>query len=431
MKFYNLKHPEQEVSFSQAVRQGLGKNQGLFFPKELPKYDDIESLLSMPLVERSVKILYPFVADDLTEEQFTGIITRAFNFPAQVQPIDENNSVLELFHGPTLAFKDFGGRFMAQCLQSFTQGNSDKITILTATSGDTGAAVAHAFYGLENIKVVILYPKGKISLLQEKMFTTLGGNISTIAVDGSFDDCQELVKRSFDDLDLAKAIGLNSANSINISRLLAQISYYFEAAAQLYRQRGKIDDLVFSIPSGNFGNLTAGMLAKAMGLPIKRFIAATNANDTVPRYLKTGEWLPNETVATMSNAMDVSKPNNWPRVEHMLKSGILPENCLSSVAIDEEQTQIAMHLLNGLGYISEPHASVAYQALKYNLNDDEFGVFLGTAHPAKFKETVESTLGRPLGLPKELADCSGESILSSEMNADFSDLHSYLMAHAS
>ncbi|WNC67862.1 threonine synthase [Thalassotalea nanhaiensis] len=431
MKFYNLKHPEQEVSFSQAVRQGLGKNQGLFFPKELPKYDDIESLLSMPLVERSVKILYPFVADDLTEEQFTDIITRAFNFPALVQPIDENNSILELFHGPTLAFKDFGGRFMAQCLQSFTQDNDDKITILTATSGDTGAAVAHAFYGLENIKVVILYPKGKISLLQEKMFTTLGGNISTIAVDGSFDDCQELVKRSFDDLELAQAIGLNSANSINISRLLAQISYYFEAAAQLFRQRGKIDDLVFSIPSGNFGNLTAGMLAKAMGLPIKRFIAATNANDTVPRYLKTGEWSPNETVATMSNAMDVSKPNNWPRVEHMLKSGILPESCLSSVAIDEEQTQIAMHNLNGLGYISEPHASVAYKALKYDLNDNEFGVFLGTAHPAKFKETVESTLGRPLGLPKELADCSGESILSSEMNADFTELHTFLMAHAS
>lgn len=431
MKFYNLKHPEQEVSFSQAVRQGLGKNQGLFFPKELPKLENIESLLSMPLVERSVKILYPFVADDLTEEEFNGIVTRAFNFPAQVQPIDENNSVLELFHGPTLAFKDFGGRFMAQCLQSFTQGNNDKITILTATSGDTGAAVAHAFYGLENIKVVILYPKGKISLLQEKMFTTLGGNISTIAVDGSFDDCQELVKRSFDDLSLAKAIGLNSANSINISRLLAQISYYFEAAAQIYRQRGKIDDLVISIPSGNFGNLTAGMLAKAMGLPIKRFIAATNANDTVPRYLKTGEWLPNETVATMSNAMDVSKPNNWPRVEHMLKSGILPEDCLSSVAIDEEQTQIAMHKLDGLGYISEPHASVAYQALKYDLNDDEFGIFLGTAHPAKFKETVESTLGRLLGLPKELADCSGESILSSEMNADFADLHSYLMAQAS
>lgn len=432
MKFYNLKHPEQEVSFSQAVRQGLGKNQGLFFPKEIPNFaNDIESLLALPLVERSIKILYPFVKDDLTEAQFAAIVTNAFNFPALVQSIDEQNSVLELFHGPTLAFKDFGARFMAQCLQQFTKGNNAKITILTATSGDTGAAVAHAFTGLDKIDVVILYPKNKISLLQEKMFTTLGGNISTLAVTGSFDDCQSLVKQSFDDLELASAIGLNSANSINISRLLAQISYYFEAAAQLYRQRGNIDELVFAIPSGNFGNLTAGMLAKAMGLPIKRFIAATNANDTVPRYLQTGEWSPNETIATMSNAMDVSKPNNWPRVEHMLKSGIVGKDCLSSVAIDEEQTQIAMHKINAKGYISEPHASVAYKALQYDISDSEYGVFLGTAHPAKFKDTVESILGRPLGLPKELADCAGEPTLSGEIEADFQQLRSYLIENCS
>ncbi|MDG1731355.1 MAG: threonine synthase [Thalassotalea sp.] len=428
MKFYNLKHPEQEVSFSQAVRQGLGKDQGLFFPKELPNFaDDIEALLSMPLVERSTKILYPFVEDDLSEAEFAHIITNAFNFPALIQAVDEQNSILELFHGPTLAFKDFGARFMAQCLQKFTETNNEKITILTATSGDTGAAVAHAFYGLENINVVIMFPKGKISLLQEKMFTTLGDNISTLAVTGSFDDCQSLVKQSFDDLELADAIGLNSANSINISRLLAQISYYFEAAAQLYRQRGNIDELVVSIPSGNFGNLTAGLLAKAMGLPIKRFIAATNLNDTVPRYLQTGEWEPNETVATISNAMDVSKPNNWPRVEHMLKSGIVPEDCLSSVAIDEEQTQMGMHKLNAKGYICEPHASVAYKALQYGITDSEYGVFLGTAHPAKFKETVESTLGRPLGLPKELADCAGEKGLSEDLNFDFAELRSYLL----
>ncbi|WP_068546148.1 threonine synthase [Thalassotalea crassostreae] len=428
MKFYNLKHPEQEVSFSQAVRQGLGKDQGLFFPKELPQHKNIEQLLAMPLVERSMHVLYPFVEDDLSEAEFRQIITNAFNFPALTQAIDENKSVLELFHGPTLAFKDFGARFMAQCLQQFSKNNDDKITILTATSGDTGAAVAHAFYGLENINVVILYPKGKISLLQEKMFTTLGDNISTLAVEGSFDDCQALVKKAFDDHELAKAIGLNSANSINISRLLAQISYYFEAAAQLFRQRGKIDDLVFSIPSGNFGNLTAGLLAKAIGLPIKRFIAATNVNDTVPRYLQTGEWEPHDTVATMSNAMDVSKPNNWPRVEHMLRSGIVDENALSSVAIDEEQTQMAMINLNSLGYICEPHASVAYKALKYNLDDSEYGVVLGTAHPAKFKDTVESVLGQPLGLPKELADCAGEKILSVNIDNDFQQMRRFLLA---
>jgi threonine synthase len=417
VKFYNLKENDERVSFAGAVKQGLGRNQGLFFPEELPHFDNIEALLALPMIERSVKVLYPFVSEDLTEEQLTEIVTDAFNFPAQIQPISERRAILELFHGPTLAFKDFGARFMAKCLQAF--GDGKKVTILTATSGDTGAAVAHAFHGVDNIDVVILYPKGKISLLQEKMFTTLGGNIRTIAVEGTFDDCQALVKQSFDDKELKEAIGLNSANSINISRLLAQICYYFEAVAQLY--------IVFAIPSGNFGNLTAGLFAKALGLPIKRFIAATNANDTVPRYLKTGEWTPNETVATISNAMDVSNPNNWPRIEHMLKAGLVEQDCVTSASIDEEQTQMAMIQLVKLGYISEPHAAVAYRALQYNALDTEFGVFLGTAHPAKFKDIVESTLGQPIGLPKELADCASETILSTTSSTDFAELRAYLL----
>lgn len=431
MKFYNLKENDEKVSFSGAVKQGLGRNQGLFFPESMPKFDNIEQLLALPLVERSVKVLYPFVSGDLSEKQLTDIVTDAFNFPAQVQPISETRSILELFHGPTLAFKDFGARFMARCLHAFSENNdaNKKITILTATSGDTGAAVAHAFHGIDNIRVVIMYPKGKISLLQEKMFTTLGDNIETIAIDGDFDDCQALVKRSFDDQELKEAIGLNSANSINISRLLAQICYYFEAVAQLYRQKGKaaLNELVFSVPSGNFGNLTAGLFAKAMGLPIKRFIAATNANDTVPRYLQTGEWSPNQTVATISNAMDVSNPNNWPRVEHMLTSGIVDKNCVSSVSIDEEQTQMTMIALAKLGYISEPHAAVAYKALQYSADENEYGVFLGTAHPAKFKDVVESTLGQPIGLPKELADCASETILSVDQGNDFTALRAYLL----
>ncbi|MBO9489487.1 threonine synthase [Endozoicomonas sp. G2_1] len=429
MKFYNLKENSEQVSFAQAVKQGLGRNQGLFFPEQLPVFDDIPAMLALPLVERSVKVLKAFVSDDLDEQQLTEIVTNAFNFPAQTQPINEKNAVLELFHGPTLAFKDFGARFMAQCLQAFSGG--EKITILTATSGDTGAAVAHAFHGLDNIEVVILYPKGKIALLQEKMFTTLGGNIKTLAIDGSFDDCQALVKQAFDDKELAKAIGLNSANSINISRLLAQICYYFEALAQLSRQKGaeNLDNVVFSVPSGNFGNLTAGLLAKAMGLPIKRFVAATNANDTVPRYLAMGEWSPNETVATISNAMDVSNPNNWPRVEHLLKSGLVEQGCVSSASIDEEQTQSTVIQLSKLGYISEPHAAVAFKALEYSLADDEFGVFLGTAHPAKFKDVVESILGQPIGLPKELADCAGETILSSDMSAEFAELREFLLTN--
>ncbi len=432
MKFYNLKENDEQVSFADAVKQGLGKNQGLFFPESIPSFDNIDELLAMPLVERSVKVLHPFVCEDLTEAELKTIVTSAFNFPAQIQPISADRAILELFHGPTLAFKDFGARFMAKCLDAFVskEAKNKKITILTATSGDTGAAVAHAFTGIENIRVVILYPKGKISLLQEKMFTTLGGNIETLAVDGTFDDCQALVKQSFDDKGLADTIGLNSANSINISRLLAQICYYFEAVAQLSRQKkqGDLGNIVFSIPSGNFGNLTAGLFAKAMGLPIKRFVAATNANDTVPRYLATGEWQPNETVATISNAMDVSNPNNWPRVEHMLKAGLVDKDCVTSVAIDEEQTQSTVLQLNKLGYITEPHAAVAYKALQYSAVDGEFGVFLGTAHPAKFKEVVESILGQPLGLPKELADCAGEPILSQDLAADFSALKTYLLA---
>ena len=428
VKFYNLKENDEQVSFAGAVKQGLGRNQGLFFPESIPSFDNIEELLALPLVERSVKVLHPFVSDDLSEQQLTEIVTDAFNFPAQIQPISEDRAILELFHGPTLAFKDFGARFMAKCLQAFSQGK--KITILTATSGDTGAAVAHAFHKIENIDVVILYPKGKISLLQEKMFTTLGDNIKTIAVEGTFDDCQALVKQSFDDQELKETIGLNSANSINISRLLAQICYYFEAVAQLYRQKGReaLNDIVFSIPSGNFGNLTAGLFAKALGLPIKRFIAATNANDTVPRYLQTGEWSPNETVATISNAMDVSNPNNWPRVEHMLKAGLVDKDCVSSVSIDEEQTQMTMIHLAKLGYISEPHAAVAYRALQYNALESEFGVFLGTAHPAKFKDIVENTLGQPIGLPKELADCASETILSTTASTEFSELRAYLLS---
>ncbi len=437
MKFYNLKENDEQVSFAGAVKQGLGKNQGLFFPMTMPKFDDIEALLALPLVERSVKILFPFVEEDLTIEELTDIVTDAFNFPAQLQPITNDRAILELFHGPTLAFKDFGARFMAKCLQVFVAKSAKNagvtseakpLTILTATSGDTGAAVAHAFHGIDNIRVVIMYPKGKISLLQEKMFTTLGGNIETLCVDGDFDDCQRLVKQSFDDSELATTIGLNSANSINISRLLAQICYYFEAVAQLFRAKKDLGDIIFSIPSGNFGNLTAGLFAKAMGLPIKRFIAATNLNDTIPRYLETGEWTPKNTVATISNAMDVSDPNNWPRVEHMLKSGIVEDGCVSSVSIDEEQTQSTVIQLSKLGYISEPHAAVAYKALQYSAVEGEFGVFLGTAHPAKFKDVVESIIGQPLGLPKELADCAGEPILSKDMSSEFADLRTYLLA---
>ena len=423
MNLYNIKHPEEQVNFAQGVRQGLGKDQGLFFPEVLPKFDDIDALLALPLVERSQKILGALIGDELPRETLNKMVVNAFTFPAPLACVNDDIYALELFHGPTLAFKDFGGRFMAQAL-SAVRGDG-KITILTATSGDTGAAVAHAFYGLENINVVILYPKGKISPLQEKLFCTLGGNIRTVAIESDFDACQALVKQAFDDAELRQAIGLNSANSINISRLLAQVCYYFEAVAQLPKE--KRSEVVVSVPSGNFGNLTAGLIAKTLGLPIKRFIASTNANDTVPRYLKSGKWEPNATVATLSNAMDVSRPNNWPRVEELFKRNGWSLSDLGSDTLNDAETEAALKAQYAEGYLCEPHGAIAYQVLKDQLQAGETGIFLCTAHPAKFKESVERILDIELPLPEALDKHNKMELLSDTMPADFATLRAYLL----
>ena len=426
MKLYNLKDHNEQVSFAQAVKQGLGKQQGLFFPLDLPEFEltEIDRLLEMDFVTRSSRILSAFIGDEISEEQLYQRVKNAFAFPAPLAKVEEDVACLELFHGPTLAFKDFGGRFMAQIL---TEVSGDQpVTILTATSGDTGAAVAHAFHGLKNVRVVILYPRGKISPLQEKLFCTLGNNIHTVAIDGDFDECQALVKQAFDDEELKTALHLNSANSINISRLLAQICYYFEAVAQLPQEAR--NQLVVSVPSGNFGDLTAGLLAKSLGLPVKRFIAATNANDTVPRFLGNGEWTPNKTVATLSNAMDVSQPNNWPRVEELYRRKIWQLKDLGYAAVSDQTTEETMRELAKKGYISEPHAAIAYRALRDQLQEGEFGLFIGTAHPAKFKESVEAILGQSLPLPKELADRAELALLSHDLSADFSELRKFLMA---
>ena len=423
MNLYNIKHPEEQVNFAQAVRQGLGKDQGLFFPENIPHLSNIDELLALPLIERSQKILDALIGEEIPQAQLEQMVRNAFTFPAPVVQVEDNIYALELFHGPTLAFKDFGGRFMAQALA--TVRGDGKITILTATSGDTGAAVAHAFYGLENIDVVILYPKGKISPLQEKLFCTLGGNIRTIAINADFDACQALVKQAFDDAELRQAIGLNSANSINISRLLAQVCYYFEAATQLPKE--KRENLVVSVPSGNFGNLTAGLIAKTLGLPIKRFIAATNTNDTVPRYLHSGNWSPNATVATLSNAMDVSRPNNWPRVEELFKRNGWALSELHSASVSDAQTEDTLRAMNQLGYLCEPHGAVAYEVLKQDLQAGETGLFLCTAHPAKFKESVERILDLTLPLPEALDKHNKLPLLSDEMENDFAQLKAYLL----
>ncbi|KHA60187.1 threonine synthase [Vibrio variabilis] len=415
MKLYNIKENDEQVSFGQAVRQGLGRNQGLFFPSELPTFDDVDALLAEDFVSRSTKILSALIGDELAQEQVHSMVDAAFQFPAPINKVKDGVYALELFHGPTLAFKDFGGRFMAQSLAAVSDGG--KITILTATSGDTGAAVAHAFYGMEDINVVILYPKGKISPLQEKLFCTLGKNIHTVAIDGDFDACQALVKQAFDDAALREEIGLNSANSINISRLMAQICYYFEAASQLTKEQR--ENLVVSVPSGNFGNLTAGLLAKALGLPIKRFIAATNENDTVPRYLETGKWDPKPTVATTSNAMDVSQPNNWPRIEELCQIKGWGLDTLGKGKVSDEQSAESVRELNAQGYLCEPHGAIAYRLLDEQLQEGETGLFLCTAHPAKFKEVVDEILGSEIDLPGPLAKHAAMELLSEDLANDF------------
>ncbi|RIY34253.1 threonine synthase [Psittacicella hinzii] len=425
MQFYNIKHPDERVSFKQAVLQGLGREQGLFFPSSLPEFtpEQIQELLALPFQERATKILGAFIGDEFSEAEIKELVTKAFNFPAPVVKVEDDIYTLELFHGPTLAFKDFGGRFMSQVLRLLAKER--KITILTATSGDTGAAVAHAFYQIPNIEVVVLYPKGRISELQEKLFCTLGGNIKTIAINGDFDACQALVKQAFDDQELREAIGLNSANSINISRLLAQITYYFEAYARLNTDK----PVLVSVPSGNFGNLTAGLLAKALGLPISKFIAATNANDTVPRYLASGKWEPNKTQATLSNAMDVSRPNNWPRIEELFRvKGWSLTQDLFSAPVSDETTAQTIVALDKEGYLSEPHGAVAYRVLKDHLQPGQVGVFLGTAHPAKFKGEVENILKREIALPEQLAKYKDLPLLSANLDADYELLKAFLLA---
>ncbi|QJC30106.1 threonine synthase [Enterobacteriaceae endosymbiont of Plateumaris sericea] len=427
MKFYNINNHKEIINFEQALKTGLGKNQGLFFPNFIPKinFQNIEKILDMDFINRSSYIISLFIKNEISLENLTKNIYKAFNFPLKLINITSNISCLELFHGPTLSFKDFGVRFMSQMLNYFNK--QEKMIILTATSGDTGAAVAHAFYNIDNIEVIILYPKNKISILQEKLFCTLGKNIKTISIDGNFDDCQNLIKKSFEDITLRKKLILNSANSINISRLIAQICYYFEVFSQILPDNRS--NVIISVPSGNFGNLTAGLIAKSMGLPIKKFIAATNSNDTVPRYLKSGIWNPQKTIATASNAMDVSCPNNWPRIIELFQINNWNLNQLSSQSISDYVTeQSILKLYNKYNYITEPHSAIAYHALQVKIkNKEAFGIFLGTAHPAKFQEYVNKILKITIKLPNKLTHYIKKENLSYNFPNNFSYLKSFLI----
>lgn len=418
MQLHNLKHNEQKVSFSEAVKLGIGKDQGLFFPPQIEPLSQVDELLDLDFVSRSQKILRHLIGDEIADLE--EIVADAFSFPLKLQQAKNNIYALELFHGPTLAFKDFGARFLARVLKAVK--DDGHLTILTATSGDTGAAVADAFYKQDGIDVVVLFPKGKISKLQQKMIDTLGSNIRAVEINGTFDMCQDLVKTAFLDEPFRQAVGLNSANSINIARLLAQVCYYFEAIAQL--DKAKRDDVVFCVPCGNFGNICAGLIAKALGLKCN-FIVATNANDTVPRYLHTGKWEPKDTIACMSNAMDISRPNNWPRVEALFKMQGWDLSSLKYGSVSDDITAKTMQELKD-DYILEPHAAVAYRVLKDNLQEGQTGIFLGTAHSAKFKGDVDRILDIDLPLPKAIADKINLPSLSVTLNNDYDALKAYM-----
>ncbi|WP_168920588.1 threonine synthase [Enterobacteriaceae endosymbiont of Macroplea appendiculata] len=403
--FINLNDITQKVDFIKALKIGLGRKQGLFFPYAIPKLDDkimYKLLIQDDFITCSSKILSYFIDNKrLSLKDLKKIIKKAFNFPLKLQLLSHNLACFELFHGPTLSFKDFGVRFMAQVLHYFY--HNEKIIILTATSGDTGAAVAHAFYKIPNIEVIILYPYNKITSLQKKLFCTLKNNVTSIAIEGDFDDCQRLIKKSFSDTELTNIFNLNSANSINISRLLAQICYYFE----LYKQTSKYSKskkIIISVPSGNFGNLTAGLIAKNMGLPIHNIIAATNINDTVVQYLQHGYWKPQQTLSTLSNAMDVSIPNNWPRILKIFNDNHCAINKLEAYSITDYITsQNIKMLFQRYKYISEPHAAVGFSALQYKYcTPDTFNIFLGTAHPAKFQKYILQLLKYKVLLPNVL-----------------------------
>jgi len=419
MRFVNLKRSDDDTSFEKAVRRGLGKGQGLYFPERIPVLEDVPAVLARPFVDRSAHVLS--LLSGLDEDRTRAIVAEAFDFPLEQVAVADRIHALELFHGPSLAFKDFGARFLAGCLSAFSDGSPT--TILTATSGDTGAAVAHAFHRKPGVSAVILYPRGRITPLQEKLFCTLGDNIHTIAVDADFDACQALVKQAFDDEELRLDLGLNSANSINVARLLAQVCYYFESVARLDGEAP-----VFCVPSGNFGNVTAGLIARTMGLPMARMIAATNVNDTVPRYLAGGRWEPRDTVATLSNAMDISRPNNFPRVEELARRAGVPIGAFfESYPVTDLDTTRAIADLHAAGYLADPHSALAWRALANELGRGETGVFLCTAHPAKFAEVIEQAIGRQVPLPPALEAVREREVLSSVIEPDFAALRAELL----
>ena len=408
MRLFSTRDPQEQVLFSEAIQVGMAPRGGLYVPEHIPVFQDVPALLEMDFQSRSVLIIQRLLGDEFTPEELDWAVRDALDFPVPLVPVREGLLALELFHGPTLAFKDFGARFLARMLGLVARREKGGVrTVLTATSGDTGAAVAHAFLGMEGFRVAVLYPKGRISLLQEKQFATLGGNISTFAVDGVFDDCQALVKACFEDEALSHRLRLTSANSINIARLLGQVLYYYEAVAQA-RRLGHLDPVI-AVPSGNFGNLYAGLLAQKTGLGVKSFVVATNVNRTVPDYLDTGDYRTRPSIPTLSSAMDVGTPSNWERIQALFQGDLQALRAtLRWGSRSDAQTEATMAALRACGYEPDPHGAVACGVLEQQLQPGEVGIFMATAHPAKFLEIQE---GAP-GLPAALAAVMDKPVLS-------------------
>lgn len=431
MKYYSTNHNVPEATLQEAVVKGLASDRGLFMPERIERmpagfFEDIDK---MSFHEIAVCVARCFFGEDVERDALEDIVRDTLSFPTPVVEVESGIYSLELFHGPTLAFKDVGARFMARLLRYFINRGSDRrmVHVLVATSGDTGSAVANGFLGVDGIKVHVLYPKGKVSPIQECQFATLGDNITAIEVDGTFDDCQRLVKSAFMDEELNNRLLLTSANSINVARFLPQSFYYFNAYAAL-KSKGVGDDVVVCVPSGNFGNLTAGLIAHRMGLPVKRFVAANNANDIFYNYLSTGVYSPRPSTPTIANAMDVGDPSNFARILDLYGANHADVVSLISGAAysDEEIADTIKECYERTGYLLDPHGACAYRALREQLNPGETGVFLETAHPAKFRDTVSSITGRDVEIPPRLVAFMNGEKMSVAMDKEFKYFKQYL-----
>ncbi|MDE7109451.1 MAG: threonine synthase [Muribaculaceae bacterium] len=434
MKYRSTAGTSPEVTLEEAVVKGLAPDRGLYMPERIPALPEsfFKRLPEMTLPEMATEVAQALFGEDVDPAMLKALTEDAMNFPIPLVKVRDNVWSLELFHGPTLAFKDVGARFMARLLGYFNRENKDRlVNVLVATSGDTGSAVANGFLGVEGVRVFVLYPKGKVSPIQESQFTTLGRNIEAIEIDGTFDDCQALVKQAFLDPELNGKMMLTSANSINVARFLPQMFYYFYAVAQLMAAGVKTDEIVVCVPSGNFGNITAGLIAKRMGLPVKRFIAANNANDIFFEYLNTGEYRPRPSVQTIANAMDVGDPSNFARVLDLYghSHDAIAAEISGCTYSDKEIAETVKATLEKDGYQLDPHGAVAFRALEEQLLPGETGIFLETAHPAKFKETVEGITGKEVEIPERLAAFMKGEKKSVEMAPDFNTFKQFLLSH--